>query len=727
MPQDFNQQLTDAHYGITELVDHIHEFPAERLVYHAPVIDRIRGGSASGEAGNRSGVWVQDEVMGLRKFVEGVEHQERLVEDAVRLAQAGLPPAEDPLPSVLQLTTAWKIIATAQPPIVSVRMPMGGDRWGALKEMAAMAEASGGGKKRITKGCLKASGKRKGGGVGGGGKEKEVWVDVVAQGGKEWIRIYSKKMSHLIAEFREADSYVNSDYDSDTPSSSSQSGTPMPDQPVLSNSLFTTAQDLIRAMRSSPRIPGAPAPSLTLWLTRLPSDLPSPGGTPPTFQDERYPQTLALLRSMGFTLRFGSLEEIYLEDILGHPVPRELAPSLRLNLDITALMGLCSDVLHHPLPTSRTEAARRSLRPPGETLGKGSEARGRDGTGKGKGKGKREAEEDEVLDEEEEKWLKDQSQNSRELYRCILEEVERPFVDELNGAIRTAWEEHVRRHPGDAGTEPRVEFWTTRQAAQYTYEALSSGPAHGHGGEHRRMKRMLGMEEGSFFEGSRYEGKEGYMRGFKVRVFDDLPDEPGVGSVGPATGPSATGGSEGVVAAGAVDGAVGEVEQTEVERTDFHRSLEAVAHSFLVSYYTSLLPPSAALPNPSADLPSFLQPKKMPSPPVAKISLPFPVVSLHSLWRGGKEGMTTVMMGAATFKEVWGQTRWRARGWERAGYDLEKVGTGVIEGYGRVDDDQEEEETMEKGCAAVMIFPYRVFGEGKRVRFEQGDYSYPNK
>lgn len=70
--------------------------------------------------------------------------------------------------------------------------------------------------------------------------------------------------------------------------------------------------------------------------------------------------------------------------------------------------------------------------------------------------------------------------------------------------------------------------------------------------------------------------------------------------------------------------------------------------------------------------------------------------------------MTTVMMGTATFKEVWGQSRWKVRGWERAGYNL-------APGADR-----------EKGSAAVMIFPYRVFGEGKRVRFEKGDYSYPN-
>lgn len=208
-------------------------------------------------------------------------------------------------------------------------------------------------------------------------------------------------------------------------------------------------------------------------------------------------------------------------------------------------------MLHYPLPKDSEEAAKRSLRPKNHLIGKGSAVRGRDGTGKGKGKGRREMD----AEDEEDEILKGQSQNSRELYRCILEEMERPWVEEFNAVMTEAWEEHKKLY-GMTGDEPQVEFWATKEAAQYTFEALTSGPAHGLGEEQRRMKRMLGYEKGDVFEGSRYEGKEGVLKGFKVKIFD----------------------------AEALDSG-------KVERTGFHVSLEAISKAFLDEYYTSLQPP----------------------------------------------------------------------------------------------------------------------------------------
>ncbi|WWD19596.1 hypothetical protein CI109_104058 [Kwoniella shandongensis] len=710
MSQDFTEQLQHAHELIKALLDHIHSFPVERLLYHAPILDRIRWD-----------VWKQDEVMGLKKFIEGVEHHERLIAGMIR---SGVPPQDDPIPSVQGLTTFWKIIITSPPPIVGVRMAMGGDR----------GRAFGSGP---SSGMNKAGKASQGVGSQGKGKEKEkekeVWVDVIAKGGMEWVRIYSKKISHLLAEFREIDSYINSDFDSDSDSNSDPNGggeSSSSRDHELTNSLITTARDLIRASYSIPRIPGAAPPSITLRLTRIPSsssELEGFDNDDGEWPDDRIPKSFDIIRSMGINLLFGDLSSLSLSTIRGHPIPARPLPSLRLNFDITALMGLCSDVLHHPLPENREEAARRSLRPEGHLIGDGtSTPRGRDGTGRGKGKGKKEE-----VDEEEIEVVKGQSQNSVELYRCILEEMDRPFIEEFDKVIRDAWSEMKGREKvqtrdvpdnSDSNDEveeltnednlPHVQFWTTKQAAQYTYEALNSGPAHGYGGEQRRMLRMLGLEEGDFFEGSRYEGNEGILKGFKVKIFDEIEQVKEDDTVNAPGADEEM--SDSLLPSWNFEKS--NLEGREISRPGLDITLEAITKTFLDEYYLSTKA------NHKVALPNFLQPKKMPTPPVAKISLPFPVVSLHSLHRGAKEGMTTVMMGTATLKEVWGQTRWRIRGWERAGYVWEEE--NQLDG-GSNGQEEEEEERREKGFATVMIFPYRVFGEGKRVRFEQGDYSYP--
>ncbi|WVQ73032.1 hypothetical protein IAR50_002595 [Cryptococcus sp. DSM 104548] len=664
---DFTPQLHQSHSLITTLLAHIHTFPVERLLYHAPVLDRIyipTGDEKDAERiEERKRVWRQGEVFGLRKFVDTVEHHESVLRNMI---DSSIPPQEDPLPSVQGMETFWKIVISAEPPIVGVKMPMGGNAGGAVTP--------------------KGQGWPKGQQKKGGKKNKECWVDVIARGGNEWVRVYSKKISHLLAEFREQDSYVNSDFDSsseDEQGTSNSKGTNGDHDPDLSNSLMHTAHDLLRASASAPRIPGASRPALIIWLTRIPASPEELGESDADWPDRRIPKTLQALKDLGITVRH--LSPPALDTLIGYPVPKPLEPSMRINFDITALLGLCSDVLHYPLPTSREEAAARSLRPAGELIGHGSLARGRDGTGRGKGKGRKEM--DAEGEDGEDPALKGQSQNSRELYRCILEEMARPWIEEFNSVILASHRSHPSYSPSSP-TPPACEFWATKQAAQYTYEALTSGPAHGEGMEQRRMKRMLGYEEGDWLEGSRYEGKGGILEGLKIKIFDD-----------------------------------NEVtSEEETDKTGLHKTLEAISKVFLQDYYTSLAPATpgskAAKPTTSS-LPNFLQPKKMPSPPVAKITLPFPIVSLHALHRGAKEGMTTVMMGTATFKEVWGQGRWKVRGWERGSYDL------AVNDNGTGGNGAGAEERKEKCHAAVMIFPYRVFGEGKRVRFEKGDYAYP--
>ncbi len=64
------------------------------------------------------------------------------------MAQSGIPPKDDPLPNVSGLMTVWKQILLANAPLAGIRVNMKGK-----------------------------------------GKE-EAFVDVIARGGEEWIRIY---------------------------------------------------------------------------------------------------------------------------------------------------------------------------------------------------------------------------------------------------------------------------------------------------------------------------------------------------------------------------------------------------------------------------------------------------------------------------------------------------------------------------------------------------------
>lgn len=46
------------------------------------------------------------------------------------MINSGMPPQEDPLPSVQGLETFWKVVVSCKPPVVGVRMPMGRNKGG---------------------------------------------------------------------------------------------------------------------------------------------------------------------------------------------------------------------------------------------------------------------------------------------------------------------------------------------------------------------------------------------------------------------------------------------------------------------------------------------------------------------------------------------------------------------------------------------------------------------
>ena len=426
------------------------------------------------------------------------------------------------------------------------------------------------------------------------------------------------------------------------------------------------ADALLDLARTTEKIPGAPVSSLSVRITRIPE-------TEDGHQDDRISQVFNDLRARWVSLSFGDLSKTSLEDVhclaldaFGRRTKAldELRPALRINLDPTALMGLCSDILHHPLPSTMAEAKERFFRPDHAL----------------RAQEKRKSKHGETNGDHENDDMK-QSQNSRELVRNVLEEMDHPLIDELRERLQAASDHHTAVN---GGTAPDIQFWATEEAITHAQEALGSEELVGEGMEQRRMRRLLGIEGGDFFEGSRYEGKEGILRGLRVRPFDQ--EDPGTASTECSTWGDGAG--------------------------SFHRSLHHITSAFLDDYntYTST--------GDSGPLANFLKPNRLPVPKVATLSLPFPIVSLISLSRGAKEGMTTLMMGNIVLRDVFGQHRWRVRGWVQGDYETQGEGLPEVDKAGTRD---------LVGEAVVWMMPYRSLGEGKRVKFARGDYSYPER
>ncbi|CAK9782364.1 hypothetical protein CC85DRAFT_282408 [Cutaneotrichosporon oleaginosum] len=607
--RDHTTELHAARKLMEELRQHVNAFDPARLVFHPPVLDNSTGT-----------LWHGDDTQGLKKFLDIIEQQHAQLE---ALLASGLPVHLDPFPVVQSLATLWKCVVLAEGPVPVVRM--------SIKLPATVPV-------------------------------REGFIDVVARGGAEWIRIYSKKVSALLAEFREQDSYLT---DSDDEGDSSPS-----EPPLQPNSLTRIADDLLALAECVERIPGARPPQITLRLSRIEEN--PEGGHP----DPRVGQTLDVIRKRGVNLVYGDFSDIPFARLpTALSAPERVAPSRRLNLDPTALMGLCSDLLHHPLPSSPDEARARFYRPPAVV-----KSAGHAGGGRGNWAG---ADEDDAA----------QSQNSRELVRALLEEMEAPLVETIRDTLDSA------------GTGEQVGLWATREAVQYLQETISCGEVIGEGLEQRRMRRLTGLEEGDFWERSRYAGKAGCLTHMSLNIFSEdggmnalakEVEEVGLRGVARRLEGRASLAKEALCANG---------------MTSTHLSTAAICTTFVAEYLAVLAGGISAAPA----LPSALNPRRIPSPRVAQLSTPFTVVALHSLARGAAEGMTTLSMSHVVFRDLFAQRRWRVRGWAQGNYELEREKELAPSAL----------ETPHPVNAVVWLLPFRSLGEAKRVKFAAGDYSFP--
>lgn len=162
------------------------------------------------------------------------------------------------------------------------------------------------------------------------------------------------KNSRMLAEFREIDSYLtdSSDSDSDSPN------IPRPSlaQKEFDNSVLRMARSLLSAANQN-LIPGTSnPPKVTLRLTRLE---PTEEGV-----DPRIAETVQCLLDMGIDVQLGeraAVETPIPSKSSSGSKPYILEPTTRVNLDLSILIALISDLTHADLPNSPEEADARFL------------------------------------------------------------------------------------------------------------------------------------------------------------------------------------------------------------------------------------------------------------------------------------------------------------------------------------------------------------------------------
>ncbi|EJD52002.1 hypothetical protein AURDEDRAFT_181565 [Auricularia subglabra TFB-10046 SS5] len=174
-----------------------------------------------------------------------------------------------------------------------------------------------------------------------------VKVDVVADDGRQWIRVNTVKNSRLLAEFREQDSYLT---DSDEDDQAEPTARSLP----LQNSVITMCGQLLEAANSSD-LHGIPtSPTVVLRLTRLDGTLGD---------DPRIARTIETIRAMpGLVLEQGQRQPLgALEDDSPSQAtaPATLLPTDHINLDLSVLVALVSDSTHAPLPLSQKDGRAR--------------------------------------------------------------------------------------------------------------------------------------------------------------------------------------------------------------------------------------------------------------------------------------------------------------------------------------------------------------------------------
>ncbi|KAK0484532.1 hypothetical protein IW261DRAFT_1667877 [Armillaria novae-zelandiae] len=309
-------------------------------------------------------------------------------------------------------------------------------------------------------------------------------VDVVADHGRCWIRVNTIKNSRILAEFREIDSYLTDSSDEEEVSDEEEitNGIHRPSrtlaQTEFDNSILRMGRALVEAAKANTyevaSVDGINriTPRVTLRLTRLDPSETSEDGKP---SDPRIAQTIQCLHDMGIDVALGERQDNEIPIVAEPPpfAPVPLKPTRRINLDLSVLIALVSDLTHASLPQSIDEANTRFIPPPRvrEWRQKKDVSALEDGL-------------DELT------ISSDLAKHSRALTNQVLQEMVKGMIQEISDRL-----------PGD-----NVEFWTTEEAKERCLRIVSKigGP------NEKRRAQALFLDpattdaENLFWQSSRY-------------------------------------------------------------------------------------------------------------------------------------------------------------------------------------------------------------------------------
>ncbi|KAF8884227.1 hypothetical protein CPB84DRAFT_1850760 [Gymnopilus junonius] len=341
-----------------------------------------------------------------------------------------------------------------------------------------------------------------------------VKVDIVADNGRRWIRVNTTKNSRMLSEFREIDSYLT---DSSESSDSEWDSATRPSlaQTEFDNSILRMARSLLAAAQSNP-IDGASQlyPKVTLRLTRLDPTLPNDDGTPP---DPRIAQTIECLREMGVNVELGERSEAELAENFPASSSTDEAqdttpnlpytPTPNINLDLSVLIALISDLTHASLPQSKEEANKRFVPPQEYREWKQKRlATLKNTDGKSKSKRPTDSHPGSVQNSSSDSLLssmeletdindlpRDLIKHARALTNQLLQEMIKGTMQEVYDRIHTS-----SQNGTDTEKEtPTVVFWTTSEARDRCLRIVSKiGGIH----EKRRARALFSLAPGDTAE-----------------------------------------------------------------------------------------------------------------------------------------------------------------------------------------------------------------------------------
>ncbi|KAJ7238505.1 hypothetical protein B0H12DRAFT_92326 [Mycena haematopus] len=329
-------------------------------------------------------------------------------------------------------------------------------------------------------------------------------VDIVAANGREWIRINTIKNAGILAELRENDSYLT-DSESESDSDDPDYG---PSIAPSELSILQMGRILIEAANANPieGVDGPEIPRVTIRLTRLDTSPFRPNGEP---NDPRIAHTVQCLRDMGVNVELGDrLESEIPIPMLQAPAPSpvQLQPTRQVNLDLSVLVALVSDLTHSPLPASVEEATARFLPPQQYREWKPLERLPADGP--------------EPIDGG---LSQDIVKHSRALTTHILQEMGKGLLQEINDKLC------------NESISGPVEFWTSEEARERCMRIVSRI---GGDREVRRAEALfppdpipLADAEALFWQDSRY--PRNFIPLLPIRIYPTPPLPPVQGAPEP--------------------------------------------------------------------------------------------------------------------------------------------------------------------------------------------------